>query len=122
MLLNCGAGEDSSPSDCKEIKLINPKGNQSWIIIGRTNAEFPILWPPVVKSQIIGKNPDVEKDWRQEEKGTAEGEMVGGISISMDMNWSKLQEIVEDSEAWCSAVPEITKSPWAHKEYNLAIE
>ena len=40
----------------------------------------------------------------------------------MDMNWSKLQEIVEDSEAWCSAVPEITKSPWAHKEYNLAIE
>ena len=68
-----------SPLDCKEIKPVNPKGNQSWIFIGRTNpeAEAPILWPPVVKNWLIGKDPDTGKDWRQEEKGMTEGEMVG---------------------------------------------
>ena len=60
-----------SPLDCKEIKPVNPKGNQPWIFIRRTDAEAeaPILWPPDVKSQLIGKDPDTEKDWRQEEKG-----------------------------------------------------
>ena len=60
-----------SPLDCKEIKPVNPKGNQPWIFIKRTDAEAeaPILWPPDVKSQLIGKDPDTEKDWRQEEKG-----------------------------------------------------
>ena len=67
-----------SPLDCKEIKLVNPKGNPSWIFIGRTDAEAeaPILWPPDVKSQLTGKDPDAGKDWRQEEKGGAENEMV----------------------------------------------
>ena len=80
MLLNCGVGETlESPLDYKEIKLIDPKGNQSWIFIGRTDteAEAPILWPPDAKSQLIGKEPDAGKDWRQEEKGMTEDEMVG---------------------------------------------
>ena len=61
-----------SPLDCKEIKSVNPKGNQSWIFIGRTDAktEAPILWPPDVKSQLTGKDPDAGKDWRREEKGS----------------------------------------------------
>ena len=67
-----------NPLDCKEIKPDNPKGNQPWIFIGRTDAEAeaPILWPLDVKSQIIEKDPDAGKDWRQE-KGTAEDEIVG---------------------------------------------
>ena len=66
-----------SPLDCKEIQPVHPKGNQSWIFIGRTNAEAPILWPPDVKNWLIGKDPDAGKDWRQEEKGMTEDEMVG---------------------------------------------
>ena len=68
-----------SPLDIKEIKPVNTKGNQPWIFIGRTDAkaEAPILWPPDVKSQLIGKDPDVRKDWGQGEKGTTEGKMVG---------------------------------------------
>ena len=64
-----------SPLDCKEIKPVNPKGNQSWIFIGRTDAEAPILWPSDSKRQLIGKDPDAGKDWGQE-KGTTEDEMV----------------------------------------------
>ena len=65
--------------DCKEIQPVTPKGNQSWIFIGRTDAEAEalILWPPHAKSWLIGKDPDAGKDWRQEEKGTTEDEMVG---------------------------------------------
>ena len=68
-----------SPLDCKEIQPVHPKGNQSWIFIGRTDveAETQILWPPDAKSWLIWKNPDAGKDWRQEEKGTTEDEMVG---------------------------------------------
>ena len=68
-----------SPLDCKEIQPVHPKGNQSWIFIGRTDVEVetPILWPPDVKSWLIWKDPDVGKDWGQEEKGTTEDEMVG---------------------------------------------
>ena len=66
-----------SPLDCKEIKPVHAKGNQPWIVIGRTEAEAPILWPPDAKSWLIGKAPDAGKDWRLEEKGTTEGEMVG---------------------------------------------
>ena len=68
-----------SPLDCKVIQLVNPQGNQSWIFIGRTDAEAetPILWPPDVKSWLIWKGPDAGEDWRQEEKGTTEDEMVG---------------------------------------------
>ena len=65
--------------DCKEIKPVNPKENQSWIFIGRTDAETETLkqWPPDVKNWLTGKDPDAGKDWRQEEKGTAKDEMVG---------------------------------------------
>ena len=68
-----------SPLDGEEIKPVNPKGNQPWIVIVRTDAEVeaPILWPPDAKSQLIGKDPDAGKDWGQEEKGTTEDEMVG---------------------------------------------
>ena len=67
-----------SPLDCKEIQPVHPKGNQSWVFIGRTDvgAETPILWPPDVKSWLIWKDPDAGKDWGQEEKGTTEDEMV----------------------------------------------
>ena len=80
MLLNCGVGEDSwSPLDCKEVQPVHSKGNQSWVFIGRTDAkaETPILGPPHVKSWLIGKDSDAERDWGQEEKGTTEDEMAG---------------------------------------------
>ena len=68
-----------SPLDCKDIQPVHPKGNQSWIFIGRTDAEAksPILWPPNVKNWLIGKDSDGGKDWRREEKGTTEDEMAG---------------------------------------------
>ena len=68
-----------SPLKCKEIQPVHPKGNQSWIFIGRTDteAETPILWPPDAKNWFIGKDPDAGKDWRQEEKGMTEDDMVG---------------------------------------------
>ena len=67
-----------NPLDCKEIQPVHPKGNKSWIFIGRIDvkAETPILWPPDLKKWLIGKDPDAGKDWRQEEKGTTEDEMV----------------------------------------------
>ena len=77
LLLNCGAGEDSLDSlESKEIKSVNPKGNQSWIFTVRTDAEAPILCPLDSKSRLTGKDPDAGKDWRQKEKGVAEDEMV----------------------------------------------
>ena len=68
-----------SPLDCKEIQPVRPKGNQSWIYIERTDAEAetPILWPPDAKNWLIWKDPDAVNDWRREEKGMTEGEMVG---------------------------------------------
>ena len=68
-----------SPLDCKEIQPVHPKGDQSWVFIGRTvaQAETPIPWPPHVKSWLIGKDPDASKDWGQKEKGTTEDEMAG---------------------------------------------
>ena len=67
-----------SPLDCKEIQQVHPKGDQSWVLIGRTDAEAetPVLWPPHVNSWVIGKDPDAGRDWGQEEKGTTEDEMV----------------------------------------------
>ena len=72
-------GTLESPLDCKEIQPVHPKGDQPWVFIGRTDVETepPILWPPDAKSWLIGKDPDAGKDWRQEEKGTTEDEMVG---------------------------------------------
>ena len=68
-----------SPLDCKEIQPVHPNGDQSWVFIERTDvkAETPILWPPDVKSRLIGKEPDAGKDGRREEKGTTEDEIVG---------------------------------------------
>ena len=81
-----------SPLDCKEIKPVNPKGNQSWIFIGRIDAkaEAPILWPPDAKIWLIGKDPAAGKDWGQEENG---------ITDSTDMSLSKLRELVKNREA-----------------------
>ena len=65
------------PLDCKEIQPVHPKGNQSWIFIGGTDSEAPILWPPDAKRRLIGKDPDTGENWRQEEKGATDDEMVG---------------------------------------------
>ena len=94
-----------SPLDHKKIKPVNHKGNQSWIFIGRTDAkaESPVPWPPDAKSWLIRKDPDVGRDWSQEEKGMTEDEM-DGITDSMDMRQSKLREMVKYREVWCAAV------------------
>ena len=89
-----------SPLDRKEIQPVNPKGNQSWIFIGRTDveAETPILWPPHVKSWLIGKDPDPGRDWGQEEKGTTQDEMAGWHHRLMDVSLSELQEWLNSTE------------------------
>ena len=95
-----------SPLDCKEIKPVNPRGNQPWIFIGRTDAEAEsaILWPPDAKNWLIRKDPDAGKDWRQEEKGTTEDEMVGCPSL----DGHEFEQILGDSRwqrnlMWCSS-------------------
>ena len=97
-----------SPLDCKEIQPVYPKGNQSWIFIGRTNAKAEALIPPDVKNWLIWKDPDAGKDWRQEEKQMTEYEM-DGITDSMDMSLSMFRETVSDREVQHAAVREVTK-------------
>ena len=90
-----------SPLDCKEIKPVNPKGNQPWIFIGRTDAEAPILWPPDMKSRLFGKYPDVGKDWGQKEKGVSEDEMV---RQHQQLNGHESEQTLGDGEGQGSQV------------------
>ena len=87
-----------SPFDCKEIKPVNPKGNQPWIFIARIDAEaeVSVLWSSDGKSQLTGKDPDAGKDWGQEEKGLQRMRWLDDIIDTMDMNLSKLWEIVKN--------------------------
>ena len=97
-----------SPLDCKEIQAVHPKGDQSWVFIGRTDAEAetPILWPPDAKNWLIRKDTDAGKDWSQEEKGTIEDEMVGWHHRLNEHDWTNTRSLdreVMDREAWCTA-------------------
>ena len=102
-----------SPLDCKEIKPINPKGNQSWIFIGRPDAEAEasILWPPDVKNWLLRNDPDVGKDWRQEEKRTTEEDMVGRHHQQLDKHEFEQAPGVGDGQGSMACC-----SPWDSKE------
>ena len=101
-----------SPLDCKEIQPVHPKGDQSWVFIGRTDAEAetPVLRPPHAKSWLIGKDPDAGRDWGQEEKGMAEDEMTGWHHQLRDLGLGGLRELVMDREAWRAAIHGVPKS------------
>ena len=91
-------------------KPVNPKRNQQWIFIGRTDAEVLILWPPAAKSWFIGKDPDAGKDWGQVAKGMTEDEMFGWHHWHNGVSFSKLRVIVKDREAWCAEAHEVSGS------------
>ena len=102
-----------SPLDCKEIKPVNPKGNQSWILIRRSGAETPKRWLPDLKSWLIGKDPDAGKDWGQEEKGVTEDEMVGWHHR---LNGHEFEQALGDGKGQGSLV---CCSPWGWQRVGL---
>ena len=115
MLLNCDAGENSWESHAQqEIKPVNPKENQPWIFIGRTDAEAPILWPPAAKSQLTGKDSDARKDWGQEKKEATEYEMAGWHH---QLNGHEFVQTAGDSEGQGSLE---CCSPWGHSQTQLS--
>ena len=101
-----------SPLDCKEIQPVYPKGNQSWIFIGRTDAEAetPILWPPHAKSWFIGKDPDAGRDWGQEEKGMMEDEMAGWHHWLDGQGFGETLGVGGGQEAWRVVIHGVAKS------------
>ena len=99
------------PLYSKKIMPIYPKRNHPSILTGRTDAEAPILWPPDAKSQLIGKDSDAGKDWRQRRRGWQRVRWLNGVTNSMDMNLGKLWEMVRDRNAWHAAVHRVTTSP-----------
>ena len=107
-----------SPADCKEIQPVHPKGDQSWIFIGRTDAEAetPILSPPDVKSQLIRKDPDAGRDWGQAEKGMTEDEMVGWHPW---LNGHEFEQTLGNSKRQGSLV---CCSPWGHKMLDILLD
>ena len=102
----------ASPLDCKEIQPVHPKGDQSWVFIGRNDAEAetPLLWPPHAKSWLIGKDPDAGRDWGQEEKGTTEDEMAGWHHRlnEHEFEWTPGVGNGQGGQACCDS--------WGHKE------
>ena len=109
MLSNCVLEKTlESPLNFKEIKPVNSKGNQPWMLIGRTDAEAPILWPPNVKSQLIANDLDLGKIVGKHIRGWQR--WLDGITDSMDMSLSKVRDTVNNREAQCAAVPGVTKS------------
>ena len=112
MLLNCGVGEDSweSSLDCKEMRPANAKGSQSWVVIGRTDAEAPVLWPSDAKNWLVRGDSDAGKNWRQEEKGMTEDETV---EWSHWLDGHEFEQAlggqVMDREAWHAAVHVVRK-------------